>query len=116
MTKDEQLSVIRERCIEANPAIDNVRKIPVGKKTKAYSFDSKDAVGREIQLADVLMATEDKRPNDSPLIHTNGQFTNLNVENHRLIVSSKGCPMWYLNLPLSEQSLETIEFIYNIVK
>lgn len=87
MTTQEQLQFIREKCILSNK--------------DGFEF----GVEREIRLADVLLAI--------PLYAKELMKPDFSAN----AIYVKGNEIWYLkNDSLSDQSPETIEFIYNLLK
>jgi hypothetical protein len=132
MTKDRQIAFIREKCIEANPDIENpeLRKgflcLVSDKRTStgeryitsydvAIHDDSLEPLQafRPIRLADVLLAIPNQYGQKLSTGYISGDRINVSLEADTLDVVA------YWNLrkdDLTEQSDECINFLYELLK
>lgn len=116
MTTQDQIQLIREKCIEANPEIATKRL--VGDK---YEVTEEFVSCRPIRLADILLAIN-KNPEDYS-IGTDGRFMKMTWFpnggfNMEWVKESNGVLAIGWNLlkdDLSLQSPETIQFLYQLL-
>lgn len=142
MTKPEMIEAIRKACIKANPEIvelkfgckvklpgeviaifvrdnnsfvtDDKRRFVDHLGIKPSKFDIKEIIGREIGLADVLMAINKKNGHiGNVYCRDDGVFGILEQDDeyHNFRLSEK----WDLTKPLTLQSEETIRFIFSLL-
>lgn len=102
MTQNDKLEIIKQKCIAANPEIGTARA--------HWPFE------REIRLADVLLAVDvfrnGKNEHGYSVRHTGRIY-----EDDLNSVAKKQVGVWNLRADdLQEQSPETIEFLYSLLK
>jgi hypothetical protein len=105
MIQSDKLNFIREKCIATNKEKFCGRARCSGEK----------CLNATIRLADVLLAMEQSRKRDGSewLVMFTGEFRYVNVLHHSL----ERHPKWNLRADdLREQSEETINFLYELLK
>jgi hypothetical protein len=107
MTKQDQINLIREKCVEANPSIQDREYC-----CKYSTYDRRNFCDRcsekplGIHLADVLLALGSQ----SIVIGAEGQFRNYDDD-------CDDAPYWNLRADdLREQSDATVEFLHQLLQ
>lgn len=142
MFNNQKIETIRQACIKANPEIVElkfgceVETLNWGKVTITQNGDDyveyilpdgtrgdedtqiyfekeiQNILGRPIRLADVLLAMEGKISNDSLSLHSGGYRDFLWYQDEKIQIN-----FWnLLKDSLSDQSEETINFLYQLLK
>jgi hypothetical protein len=122
MTQTDKLSFIREKCIAANPEIvelkyddsDNGKQFKQSSSNIVFTIsihgyprkDIHEILGRPIRLADVLLAIDKKYPGNFATVASNGWFH----------YGYKRCFYDLRADDLREQSEETINFLYELLR
>lgn len=81
-----------------------------------YPKEEVEILGREIQLADVLLAISKTEHASKLLIDSMGGFWSINDEGETATIKQQFPVRWFVKVPLSGQSPETLEFIANLLK
>lgn len=102
MTKEQILKEITDACVVANPEI---RKCIKSMKVCGMIHCNKESHHRIVQLSDVLLVEEQK-------LTEAGVFTKSSYYEAFGQITER----WNLKEPLSNQSTETLEFIYKLIK
>lgn len=107
MTKEQILKEITDACVVANPEI---RKCIKSMKVCGMIHCNKESHHRIVQLSDILIMLAhfcgDRRPN----------IVTYTVSKANFVDRTPWSIGWNLKEPLSNQSTETLEFIYKLIK
>lgn len=107
-----KLELIKQKCIEANP------EIVINENAQLIKFDHSVEYfvqTRPITLADVLMAIDKKIINERGVRHTQ-YMINTQGQLAEYGILGKILMSWNLKEPLENQSEDTINFLYELLK
>jgi len=115
---NQNLDLIRQKCIEANPEIDERRQVPcpegmIGCATFHYEIKT-----RPIRLADVLLAMNKLEHDGSYIISAAGIFAHFKAEGARIDKALRilECSWNLRKDDLNEQPKETINFLAGLLR